>query len=255
MRDKIVAGNWKMNLALPSALKLVKEIKAGLPEKLYTKVIVAPAFPLLSDVFKELQNTPVQLSAQNVSEHEKGAYTGEVSAEMLASVGCSYVIIGHSERRTYFKETSAQLLEKIKRALEYELCVIYCVGETLKERESGKHFSVIEKQLKEVVFNLSEDDFQHIVIAYEPVWAIGTGKTASPEDAQEVHAFIRKNIEARFGKVTAQNTSVLYGGSCKPSNAKQLFSQKDIDGGLIGGASLNSDDFLNLITLCEANRD
>ena len=189
----------------------------------------------------------IGVGAENCADKASGAYTGEVSAEMVASTGAKYVILGHSERRAYYGETVAILEEKVKLALANGLTPIFCIGEVLEEREAGKHFEVVDAQIKESLFDLSAEDFGKIVLAYEPVWAIGTGKTASPEQAQEIHAFIRSIVANKYGKEIADNTSILYGGSCKPSNAKELFSNPDVDGGLIGGAALKVSDFKGII--------
>lgn len=251
MRNKIIAGNWKMNLGIVEAETLVSEIGQGVtnknvPENL--KVIVAPSYPYLSDVNKRIpgsQSHFFHLSAQDCSANEKGAFTGEVSPLMLKNVGCEYTIIGHSERRTYHKESDDHLLVKLKNAKANDLKVIYCCGETLEERNAEKHFEVIENQLKVIFYDI--ENLADFVVAYEPVWAIGTGVTASPEQAQEVHAFIRKLFSYQFGEEEANKLTILYGGSCKPANAAELFAQKDIDGGLIGGASLKSESFLSII--------
>lgn len=208
-----------------------------------TKLIVAPPFTHLGAVAKLVAGTGVALSAQNCADQLSGAYTGEVSALMLKATGCEYVILGHSERREYYKECGETLLKKVNLSLAQGIVPIFCIGEKLEERESGNHFAVVEEQIKEVLFNLSNEDFNKIVIAYEPVWAIGTGKTATSAQAQEMHEFIRKVLAVKFGAL-ANETSILYGGSCKPSNAKEIFSQKDVDGGLIGGASLVAEDFI-----------
>ena len=245
MRKKIVAGNWKMNTTVPQGETLAKEIvKMASEVPSVVNLIVAPPFTHLSKVADAIKGSRVALSAQNCADKESGAYTGEVSAKMLASVPAEYVILGHSERREYYGETNAKLVEKIKLALGENLSVIYCVGEKLDEREKGEHFNVIASQVKEVLFNLTAEQLEKVVIAYEPVWAIGTGKTATSAQAQEVHEFIRKTVAGKFGEDAAERISILYGGSCKPGNAKELFACKDIDGGLIGGASLVADDFI-----------
>ncbi len=245
MRKKIVAGNWKMN-TLPSegvnlAMKIVEKFKTEDVE-----LIIAPPFTHLDAVSKVLKKTKVKLSSQNMAKEDFGAFTGEVSAEMLKALDVEYTIIGHSERRSYYGETNSILFDKIKKALSVGLTPIYCVGENLNERESGNHFDVIKNQLEEGAFGLSKEDFSKLIVAYEPVWAIGTGKTASPEQAQEVHAFIRKMVNENYESSISDQLSILYGGSCKPSNAKELFSQEDIDGGLIGGAALKADDFIEI---------
>ena len=247
MRKKIVAGNWKMNTTVPEGVELAKAVvekSAQLPENVGP--IVAPPFTHLASVASVLKGSKVQLSAQNCADHEKGAYTGEVSVSMLASVGCQWTILGHSERRQYYGETDEKLVEKVKLALAGGLGVILCVGENLDQREAGKHFDVVTDQIKNVLYNFTADDMKKIIVAYEPVWAIGTGKTATAEQAEEIHACIRKVLADKFGAQVADDTTILYGGSCKPSNAKELFAQKDIDGGLIGGAALKADDFIQI---------
>ena len=247
MRKKIVAGNWKMNTTVPEGVELAKAVvekSAQVPQDV--KLIVATPFTHLCPVAAVVGETRVGLSAENCADKEKGAYTGEVSAAMLASAGCKYTILGHSERRQYYGETDEKLVAKMRLALDAGLDVILCVGENLDEREAGRHFEVCETQIKNVLFNFSAEDMEHVVIAYEPVWAIGTGKTATAEQAEEIHAFIRKTVADRFGDAVAQDCPILYGGSCKPSNAKELFAQKDIDGGLIGGAALKADDFIGI---------
>ena len=249
MRKLIVAGNWKMNTTVPEGVELAKAVveKAkDLPANV--ELVVAPPFTHLCPVAEALKGSKVALSAQNCADHEKGAYTGEVAVNMLASVGCQYTILGHSERRQYYGETDEKLVVKTRLALDAGLKVILCVGENLDEREAGKHFEVVTAQTKAVLYNFTAQDMAHVVIAYEPVWAIGTGKTATAEQAQEIHACIRGVIEERFGAQVAQDMTILYGGSCKPSNAKELFAQKDIDGGLIGGAALKAEDFLGIAT-------
>ena len=247
MRKKIVAGNWKMNTTVPEGVELAKAVvekSAQLPENV--GLIVAPPFTHLASVASVLKGSKVQLSAQNCADHEKGAYTGEVSVSMLASVGCQWTILGHSERRQYYGETDEKLVEKVKLALAGGLGVILCVGENLDQREAGKHFDVVTEQIKNVLYNFTADDMKKIIVAYEPVWAIGTGKTATAEQAEEIHACIRKVLADKFGAQVADDTTILYGVSCKPSNAKELFAQKDIDGGLIGGAALKADDFIQI---------
>ena len=247
MRKKIVAGNWKMNTTVPEGVELAKSVvekSAQLPENV--GLIVAPPFTHLASVASVLKGSKVQLSAQNCADHEKGAYTGEVSVSMLASVGCQWTILGHSERRQYYGETDEKLVEKVKLALAGGLGVILCVGENLDQREAGKHFDVVTDQIKNVLYNFTADDMKKIIVAYEPVWAIGTGKTATAEQAEEIHACIRKVLADKFGAQVADDTTILYGGSCKPSNAKELFARKDIGGGLIGGAALKADDFIQI---------
>ncbi|MDR3227332.1 MAG: triose-phosphate isomerase [Prevotellaceae bacterium] len=243
MRKNIVAGNWKMNTTVNEGVKLVSEIIEKSKDLSNVKLIVAPPFTHIFSVGEKLKGTDIGLSSQNCASEAKGAYTGEVSAEMLANIGVEYAIIGHSERREYYKECSETLLKKVKLALANGIAPIFCVGENLTEREENRHFDVVKQQIEEVVFNIDENDFEKIIIAYEPVWAIGTGKTATSEQAQEIHAHIRKVLSNKFAE-KAENTSILYGGSCKPSNAKEIFAQPDVDGGLIGGAALNADDFI-----------
>ena len=245
MRKKIVAGNWKMNTTIQDGVELAKAVAAKsveTPENV--GLIVAPPFTHLAAVAEAVKGSKVEVSAQNCADHSKGAYTGEVSADMLTAVGCQWTILGHSERRQYYGETDAKLVEKVKLALGAGLGVILCVGENLDEREAGKHFQVVTEQTENVLFNFTAEEMAKIVIAYEPVWAIGTGKTATAEQAEEIHACIRKVLAGKFGDTVADDTTILYGGSCKPSNAKELFAQKDIDGGLIGGAALKADDFI-----------
>jgi triosephosphate isomerase len=248
MRKKIVAGNWKMNTTYQEGIDLAISINKAVAEKgaKDVTVVVSPPFTHIAEVNKVVDNDRISVAGQNCAKETSGAYTGEVSAEMLWSAGADYVILGHSERRAYYGETNEILNVKVKKALEFNLTPIYCVGEILEEREAEKHFEVIKEQLESVLFDLSTEDFEKIVIAYEPVWAIGTGKTASPAQAQEIHKFIRDLLAAKFGE-SAKNTSILYGGSCKPSNAKELFANPDVDGGLIGGAALTADNFLGII--------
>jgi len=249
MRKQIVAGNWKMNNDLDASKSLVKKIikKVKKTTLKNTRVIVAPTFVSLQKVASKAKGTKVEVAAQNMHQAKSGAYTGEVSAEMLKSVDVTTVILGHSERREYFGETDAILAEKVNAALENKMEVIFCFGEVLEDRKSGKHFEVVESQIKNALFHLDASAWKNIILAYEPVWAIGTGETASPEQAQEMHAFIRKIITDKYNKEIAENVSILYGGSVKPANAKEIFSNPDVDGGLIGGAALNADDFLALV--------
>ncbi len=235
-----------MNTNLQEGLELASAVnKAAMSKTSDALVIIAPPFIHLSEVSKVLSE--VKLSAQNCASESKGAFTGEVSVEMIKSTGAEYVIIGHSERREYYKETNEILAKKVDLALSARLKPIFCFGEVLSERESETHFDVVKSQLTEGVFHLSPDLFSNLVLAYEPVWAIGTGVTASPEQAQEMHAFIRDQINSKYGEEIADNTTVLYGGSVKPGNANELFSNPDVDGGLIGGASLNADDFIQIV--------
>ena len=245
MRKKIVAGNWKMNTTVSEGVALAKAVaeKAGeIGEGV--GLIVAPPFTHLVSVAEALKGSKVGLSAQNCADHVKGAYTGEVAVDMLKDAGCNWTILGHSERRQYYGETDEKLVEKVRLALDAGLGVILCVGENLDEREAGRHFDVVTSQVKAVLYNFSAEDMKNVVIAYEPVWAIGTGKTATAAQAEEIHALIRKTLAEKFGSELAEETTILYGGSCKPSNAKELFAEKDIDGGLIGGASLKAEDFI-----------
>jgi len=249
MRKQIVAGNWKMNNDLDASKSLVKNIIKKLKKKSLknTRVIVAPTFVNLQKVASKAKKTKVEVAAQNMHQAKSGAFTGEVSAEMLKSVGVKIVILGHSERREYFGETDAILAEKVNAALENKLEVIFCFGEVLEDRKSDNHFKVVESQIKNGLFHLEASEWKNIVLAYEPVWAIGTGETASPEQAQEMHAFIRKIVTDKYNSDVAENVSILYGGSVKPANAKEIFSKEDVDGGLIGGAALNADDFVALV--------
>lgn len=248
MRRNIVAGNWKMNTTLQEGVQLAKDVRASIEGKeLKCDVILGVPFTHLSEVVKAVEGTKIGVAAENCAAEAKGAYTGEVSAEMVASTGAQYVIIGHSERRTYYGETSIILSKKVSLALANNLRPIFCIGEVLDEREAGKHFSVVEAQVKEALFGLSEEDFRKIILAYEPVWAIGTGRTATSEQAQEIHAHIRTIIAEKYGKEVAEDTTILYGGSCNGGNAQELFSKPDVDGGLIGGASLSAEKFLPVI--------
>lgn len=245
MRRKIVAGNWKMNTTPAEGVELLKGVAAlknTAPADV--ELIVGVPFTHLCCVKDEAQKAGIAVSAQNCADHESGAYTGEVSAKMIASLGAGYVILGHSERREYYGETSQTLNAKMALAYANGLAPIYCVGEKLDEREAGKHFDVVRAQIEEVVFNLTQEQFGKLVIAYEPVWAIGTGKTATADQAQEIHAFIRQVLAEKFGAAAADQTPILYGGSCKPSNAAEIFGKQDVDGGLIGGASLVAGDFI-----------
>lgn len=249
MRKKIVAGNWKMNNTKLESKKLIKGISNGLKELQLknTRVIVAPSFVFLQRIAKKLKDSPLEIAAQNMHQAENGAYTGEVSAAMLKSIGIDIVILGHSERREYFHETDALLAQKVDRALKHGLEIIFCFGEKLEDRKSDNHYKVVESQIKNALFHLNSEDWQHIMLAYEPVWAIGTGETASPEQAQEMHEFVRELVAERYLSDLAEEVSILYGGSVKPSNAKEIFSKEDVDGGLIGGASLNAADFIEII--------
>ena len=249
-RNKIVAGNWKMNLDFEEAQTLVEDIESLLDEKQPScEVIICPPFPYLEFATDEaVANELFEVGAQNCSEQESGAFTGEVSAKMLDSIGVNCCIVGHSERRKYFKEDNALLAKKIDSLLRYDIIPIYCVGEVLEERENGTHFDVIRKQIEEALFHLKAADFENVIIAYEPVWAIGTRKTATPEQAQEIHAFIRGLASETHAQEVANQTHIHYGGSCNAKNAAELFAQPDVDGGLIGGASLKAEDF---VSICE----
>ena len=247
MRKLIVAGNWKMNTTVPEGVALAKAVAEKAAEvPANVQLIVAPPHTHLVSVAEALKGSKVALSAQNCADHDKGAYTGEISVGMLVSAACEYTILGHSERRQYYGETDAKLVDKVRLALDGGLKVILCVGENLDEREAGKHFEVVTAQTVNVLSHFSAGDMAKIVIAYEPVWAIGTGKTATAEQAEEIHACIRKVLADQFGAKVADDTTILYGGSCKPSNAKELFAQPDIDGGLIGGAALKAEDFIEI---------
>jgi len=251
MRKKIVAGNWKMNTNLNEAVNLTRDIIQSCSEP-NAMVVLAPPFPFLVPVVEEVKNAKnIKVAAQNCSQNTSGAFTGEVSAEMVASAGAELVIVGHSERRHYFKEDELVLSEKINKALLNNLSPVYCVGESREQRETGTYKEVIEKQIAKALFHLSEEEMKQVILAYEPVWAIGTGLTASPEQAEEVHAFIRELLRDHYGEASADEISILYGGSCKPENASELFACENIDGGLIGGASLKSDDFSAIVKAFE----
>ena len=246
MRKKIVAGNWKMNTLPAEGVELAKNVAADRASVCEcVNFIVCPPFTHLSQVVEALKGTDIKVGAQNCAAEAKGAYTGEVAASMIAALGCEYVILGHSERRQYYGETSETLNKKMEQAYANNLVPIYCVGENLEEREAGNHFAVCKAQIEEVVFNLTEEQFGKLVIAYEPVWAIGTGKTATADQAQEIHAYIREVLRSKFG-AAAEECPILYGGSCKPSNAAEIFAKADVDGGLIGGAALKAEDFLGI---------
>lgn len=248
MRKKIVAGNWKMNLNLQEGVALAKEVNDALvAEKPNCDVVICTPFIHLATVAGSIDKSVLNLGAENCADKEKGAFTGEVSAEMVKSTGADYVILGHSERREYYKETPEVLKEKVLLALKNNLKVIFCIGESLAEREANKQNEVCKAELEDSVFNLSEEEFKNIVIAYEPIWAIGTGKTATADQAEEIHAFIRSTVKEKYGEEVAENTSILYGGSCNAKNAPELFAKSNIDGGLIGGASLKCADFKGII--------
>jgi len=250
MRKKIVAGNWKMNLDYNEGMALFSEIANMVKDEItgsQQAVICSPFIHLSSLVQLAKGYDKIAVGAQNAHQNESGAYTGEISAKMVKSTGAAYVILGHSERRQYFGEDNQLLAQKTDTALKNDLKPIFCIGETLDEREAEQHFDVIKTQLQEGVFHLSTEEFEQLVLAYEPVWAIGTGKTATAEQAQEIHAYIREQIAGNYTQEVADNTTILYGGSCNPKNAAELFAQPDIDGGLIGGASLKSRDFLDIV--------
>ena len=246
MRKKIIAGNWKMNKNAEETEDLLNDLIRELPDS-EVEVIVAPTFINLASAVNHLEFTPFEVAAQNMSQFENGAYTGEISADMLKSIGVNKVIIGHSERRAYFNESNAILAAKVSTALANSMSVIYCFGEELSDRQNGQHFNVVENQLQEGLFHLKNSDWDHIVLAYEPVWAIGTGETASPEQAQEMHKFIRETVVKKYGNTISDRVSILYGGSVKADNAKEIFSKPDVDGGLIGGAALKATDFAIIV--------
>jgi len=247
MRKKVIAGNWKMNKDLNESQDLVSKIINGLGNDTKCNVIVCPPFTSLNEVSSLIKTTPVKLGAQNMYFENSGAFTGEISASMIKSVGCEYVIIGHSERRTVFGEPDEVTNKKVKKALEHNLKPIFCIGELLEQREEGTTMDVVKNQLLNGLKDITLEQLSKIIIAYEPVWAIGTGKTASPEQAQEVHAAIRELIVENFSEAMADNLVIQYGGSVKPDNAGELLSQKDIDGALVGGACLKADSFLGII--------
>ncbi|MDO6492346.1 MAG: triose-phosphate isomerase [Cellulophaga sp.] len=246
MRAKIVAGNWKMNKTLTETNALLAELAGKLPDT-EAEVMVAPTYVNLAAAVQDVKSSTIQVIAQNMHFAENGAYTGEISADMLLDIGINTAIIGHSERRAYFGETDEILAKKVITALEKNIRVVFCFGEELEDRKSDNHFNVVASQLKNALFNLKPEAWSNIVLAYEPVWAIGTGETASPEQAQEMHAFIRKTIANEYTTEIAEAVSILYGGSVKPANAKEIFSKTDVDGGLIGGAALKADDFIAII--------
>lgn len=246
MRKQIVAGNWKMNCDLAETEALLNDLNnRSIPES--TQVMVAPTYTNLMAASKLLKDSSIIVAAQNMHQSENGAFTGEISAAMLQSVGISHVILGHSERRAYFYETNALLAEKVTTALKHNMRVIFCFGEELVDRQHGREFDVVKDQLKYGLFHVSEGDWKNIILAYEPVWAIGTGETASPEQAQEMHNFIRKTLSENYSESIAEEVSILYGGSVKPGNAAEIFGKADVDGGLIGGASLDADSFMAIV--------
>ncbi len=246
MRKKIVAGNWKMNTTLTEAKNLTSELKQLFSNDIQCEMVVCPPFTWLTTVSENLNNSPIKIGSQNISHQEKGAFTGETSVAMIKEAGATYAIIGHSERRSLYGETNEVIHQKLIAGLSHQLNVILCCGETLEERNAGKLEEILTAQIQLGIGEMSLEYLPQLVIAYEPVWAIGTGLTASPEQAQEAHHFIRKLLSGIFGETAANNISILYGGSCNASNASVLFSQADIDGGLIGGASLKAQDFITI---------
>jgi triosephosphate isomerase len=246
MRKKIVAGNWKMNKNAEETEDLINELIEKLPDDVEAQIIIAPTFINLASAVDHVEFTNITVAAQNMHQAENGAFTGEISADMLQSIGVNTVILGHSERRAYFHETDSQLAFKVDTALKHNMTIIFCFGEELKDRQDKQHFNVVENQLRDGLFHISNDSWSNIILAYEPVWAIGTGETASPEQAQEMHEFIRETIRTRYGTI-ADDVSILYGGSVKPDNAKEIFGKPDVDGGLIGGAALKADDFVAIV--------
>ncbi len=254
MRTKIIAGNWKLHNSRNESLKLVNALRVKTSDVKKTRIIVCPTFTSLTSVSERLKDSPIKVGAQDMFWETRGAFTGEISADMLLDAGCEYVIIGHSERRQFFGETDDTVNKKVKAGLAGGLTVIVCVGESLNERETNKTFEVIQEQLFRGLDGVATSSFaaENIIIAYEPIWAIGTGKTASPGQAQEVHRFIRNELTKLFGQAVSQEIVIQYGGSVKPSNAKELLSQPDIDGALVGGASLNADDFAGIIHAAES---
>jgi len=246
MRKNIVAGNWKLNNDLAQTETLISELKKQTKTS-NAEVMIAPTFTNLWHAFEATRHDDIEVVAQNMHFAENGAYTGEVSAAMLKSVGIQTVILGHSERRAYFNETDESLAKKVDTALAHEMRVVFCFGEELSDRKAGNEEAVVESQIKNALFHLEASAFKDIVLAYEPVWAIGTGETASPEQAQDMHAFIRKTLESKYGENVADDMTILYGGSVKPGNAKEIFSKPDVDGGLIGGAALKAEDFYAIV--------
>lgn len=246
MRRKIVAGNWKMNNDLNETINLINDLKINL-EKSNVKVMIAPSFPFLKTAVDHVADCNIEVVAQNINENKSGALTGEVSVDMLKSVGVKTTLVGHSERRAYYHEDDDLLYKKINMALECHMDVIFCFGEELKDRKSNSHFDIVKSQLENTVMKLESNSWKNIVLAYEPVWAIGTGETASAEQAQEIHQFVRNYISEKFNSEVANNVSILYGGSVKPSNAVEIFNKRDVDGGLIGGAALKANDFIEII--------
>lgn len=247
MRHNIVAGNWKMNKNAEQTEDLLNALIDQLPTDRETEIIVAPTFVNLASAVDHLEFTNISVAAQNMHQAENGAFTGEISADMLKSIGVNTVILGHSERRAIFHETDAIIASKVDKALQHQMRVIFCFGEELKDRKDEQHFNVVENQLRDGLFHLEKSAWENLVLAYEPVWAIGTGETASPEQAQEMHEFIRETVRKHYGSDVAEDVSILYGGSVKPDNAKEIFSKPDVDGGLIGGAALKAEDFAAIV--------
>jgi len=249
MRNKIVAGNWKMNKNLSETKILIKELKKEIKgiELNNTRVIIAPSFVNLHYTARKTKKEEIEVASQNMHQAIDGAFTGEVSSNMLSDIGVKTVILGHSERRQHFGEINSALIEKVNTAIQDKLEVIFCFGEQLKDREANNHFKIVEAQVKNVLFHLKADAYKQLILAYEPIWAIGTGKTATANEAQEIHSFIRGLINDKYGAETAESISIIYGGSVKPTNAKEIFSKPDVDGGLIGGASLRAKDFAEII--------
>jgi triosephosphate isomerase len=246
MRQKVVAGNWKMNKNLQESKVLIDELKANMPDTA-ARIIIAPNFISLANAYQAVQGSKIEVAAQNLHQAEGGAFTGEISAHMIKSTGVNITLIGHSERRQYFKESDALLANKVDTALKHEMEVIFCFGEELEDRQKKNHFNLVHNQLTDGLFHLPAGDWSRIILAYEPVWAIGTGETASPEQAEEMHTFIRDTVATKYNQSLADKVIILYGGSVKPSNAKEIFSKPNVDGGLIGGASLVATDFIDII--------
>ena len=246
MRKKIVAGNWKMNNGLSETTELINDLKQNLSDS-DVKVMIAPSYPFLKTAVDQVGDGSIEVISQNINDNKSGAYTGEVSIDMLNSIGVNTTLIGHSERRAYYNEDDTLLLKKINLALESDMDIIFCFGEELKDRKSNSYFDIVKAQLENTVMKLEPNSWKNIVLAYEPVWAIGTGETASAEQAQEIHKFVRNCISEHFSSEIADNVPILYGGSVKPSNAVEIFNKKDVDGGLIGGAALNAHDFVEII--------
>ncbi|MDR2979439.1 MAG: triose-phosphate isomerase [Bacteroidales bacterium] len=252
MKPKVVIGNWKMNKSFDEAEDLISDIEDALDGlNINTLVVLSPPYLYLELTTDHAAEANFECAAQNCSQFKNGAYTGEISANMLADLDVEFCIIGHSERRKYFGETNAILAEKVNRLTEVDMIPVYCCGEVVEERKAGTHFEVVEKQIKEGLFHLSPEAFERVIIAYEPVWAIGTGLTATPQQAEEMHLFIRSLVEKKYGTEIAYNLHIIYGGSCNPSNALELFSQPNVDGGLIGGASLKAEDFVEIVEAAE----